>query len=238
MKANIYRGKHIKILVVDSDEADNTAISHLFIDEGFTVYSATDGPLALDIALRVKPDVVLLDIALPGMDGIEVCEEIRKKKHLGFAKIVFLTARAEDYNQIAGFEAGADDYIVKPVKPKVLLHRVNALLRRKTRLDSGELESNATNSLTIDFEKFAVFINGREVTLTKKEFELLHLLKNDRHKVFSRDEIYTKLWPERLKESNKRTIDVHVRKLRKKLGGAYIKTYRGLGYWYNDSGET
>lgn len=226
----LFGDRNYKALVVDDDEVASSVIAHYLTKEGLKVYFASNGFLAVEVALKIKPDIVLLDITIPGIDGIEVCEVLRKNQHLSHTKIIFITARIEDYSQIAGFEAGADDYIVKPVKPRILLYRINALMRRSVQEINSNFMEHDTATLSIDVEKFLVYVNGNEVVLTKKEFEILLLLKSNIRKVFSRDEIYAELWPLSSKESCKRNIDVHILKLRKKLGGNYIKTYKGLGY--------
>jgi two-component system alkaline phosphatase synthesis response regulator PhoP len=168
-----------------------------------------------------------MDVMMPQMDGITAVEEIRKLPSLDETLIVFLTARSEDYSQIAGFEAGADDYIAKPIKPKLLVSRISALLRRSTK--QGLKDIIKTKNLIINLEKFEALINGQEVILPKKEFKLLSLLASKPNKVFTRDEIFTKVWGDDVIVGD-RTIDVHVRKIREKIGDDFIKTVKGIGY--------
>jgi two-component system alkaline phosphatase synthesis response regulator PhoP len=213
-------------------------ISYNLEKEGFTVYTATNGREALKLAEKTQPHLILLDLMMPEMDGITTCEEIRKIASLQNTLVAFLTARGEDYSQIAGFEAGADDYITKPIRPKVLVSRVKALLKR---LSSGTIEVEAPVSentlsfgnLTIDKERYLVKIGNEEMVLPRKEFELLSLLVSKPGKVFTREEIYFSVWGENVVVGD-RTIDVHIRKLREKIGNDHIKTLKGIGYKFRD----
>jgi len=221
-----------KILLVD-DEADILEfLSYNLKKAGYTVLTASNGRDAIKLAKQFMPHLIILDVMMPEMDGIETCEEIRKQPLLTNTVIAFLTARSEDYSQIAGFEAGADDYIAKPIKPKVLLSRVSALLKRFGRSEDGESsEKNIIRmgDLAIDREKYTVSFHGKELPLPRKEFALLLLLISKPEKVFTRDEIYTSIWGDTIVVGD-RTIDVHVRKLREKIGEDYIRTVKGVGY--------
>lgn len=217
-----------KILIVD-DEADILDMIGFNLEaEGYEIETAKDGKEALRKAEKFIPDLILLDIMMPEMDGIETCVEIREREGLQNTLIAFLTARSEDYSQIAGFEAGADDYIAKPIKPKVLSSRVKALLRRP-RFQKGEEKMEEVAGVSVDKERFVVFKDGEEMQLPKKEFELLALLISRPGKVFGRDEILAGVWGEDVVVGD-RTIDVHIRKLREKLGNDRIKTVKGVGY--------
>lgn len=224
--------KEAKILLVD-DETDITEFIGFNLQaEGYLVEKAQTGEEAIEKAKSFIPDLIILDVMMPGMDGMETCEKLRKLPELNQPIIAFLTARGEDYSQIAGFDAGGDDYITKPVKPKVLVSRVKALLKRK----SGASTSNddADNILTagtisIDKERYVVINGSQELILPRKEFELLLLLASKPDKVFTRDEIYSRVWGEDIIVGD-RTIDVHIRKLREKLGNDHIRTLKGVGY--------
>lgn len=228
-----------RVLIVD-DEADILEfIRYNLKKEGYEVYTASDGLEALKVAAEVSPHLVLLDVMMPNMDGMETCRQLRKMPQTGDAVIAFLTARAEDYSQVAGFDAGADDYIAKPVRPNVLVSRIRALLKR---VDSGaaaalETQSEPDNrSLIIDRERYVVVKNGEEIVLPRKMFELLALLYSKPQKVFLRDEIFTAVWGDDV-VVGERTIDVHIRKLREKIGADYIVTVKGVGYKYQDAHE-
>lgn len=228
-----------RVLIVD-DEADILEfIRYNLKKEGYEVYTASDGLEALKVAAEVSPHLVLLDVMMPNMDGMETCRQLRKMPQTEDAVIAFLTARAEDYSQVAGFDAGADDYIAKPVRPNVLVSRIRALLKR---VDSGaaaalETQSEPDNrSLIIDRERYVVVKNGEEIVLPRKMFELLALLYSKPQKVFLRDEIFTAVWGDDV-VVGERTIDVHIRKLREKIGADYIVTVKGVGYKYQDAHE-
>ncbi len=221
-----------KILLVDDDKDIIEFMSYNLRNEGFIVVSSGNGRDAIEAAKKEKPHLILLDVMMPEMDGIETCQEIRELPGLEDTIIAFLTARGEDYSQIAGFEAGGDDYIVKPIKPKVLISRINALLKRykyKGKEIVPENLSSSFGNLVLDREKYLVMRDAEEINLPKKEFELLSLLISVPGKVFTREEIFSKVWGDDVIVGD-RTIDVHIRKLREKLGDHYIKTVKGVGY--------
>lgn len=216
------------LLLVDDEPDILEFVSYNLKKEGFNVLTASNGEEGLKIARKEKPQLILLDVMMPGMDGIETCDQIRKVPDLEDALIAFLTARGEDYSQVAGFDAGADDYITKPIKPKVLVSRIKALLRRYGQSSGGDnlLEFG---DLSIDIDKYQVNYKGDKLDLPRKEFELLTLLTSRPGKVFHRDEILDKIWGNEVVVGG-RTIDVHIRKLREKIGEEYIKTVKGVGY--------
>jgi two-component system alkaline phosphatase synthesis response regulator PhoP len=224
-----------KILLVDDESDIREFLSYNLSNEGFKIYSAENGKEAVKLSKEIKPHLVLLDVMMPEMDGIEACELIRNEPGLEHTLIAFLTARGEDYSQIAGFDAGGDDYITKPIKPKVLISRIKALLKRMKVSDSeSDKKSDSiilSGDLIIDKEKYVVVKNGKEIYLPRKEFELLSLLISKPEKVFSREEIFNRIWGANIVVGD-RTIDVHIRKLREKLGDKYIKTVKGIGYKY------
>jgi two-component system alkaline phosphatase synthesis response regulator PhoP len=219
-----------KILLVDDEPDILEFLSYNLKKEGYTVYTADNGKEAIKISKKSKPHLVVLDVMMPGMDGIETCREIRTLPEMKNSIIIFLTARGEDYSQIAGFDAGGDDYVHKPIKPRVLVSRVKALLRR---YKEEEQEQNVVDvkDFIIDKEKYVIIKDGEELTLPKKEFEILLLLTSKVNKVFSRDEIFAKVWGDDVIVGD-RTIDVHVRKIREKIGLKNIKTIKGVGYKY------
>lgn len=220
------------ILIIDDEEDIINLLSYNLEKEGFKVYSAMNGVEGIDMARKVHPSLIVLDVMMPEMDGIEVCETIRADPKISDTKICFLTARSEDYSQIAGLEAGADDYVAKPIKPKVLVSRIKAILRRST--SNGDTPKESTESgLIIDREKYTVTLNGEDIHLPKKEFELLALLASKPGKVFERDVILETVWGTEIVVGD-RTIDVHVRKLREKIGDEYIKTVKGVGYKFKN----
>lgn len=221
-----------KILVVDDEPDILELVQYNLEKEGFSVYTASNGREAIQMAIEVTPDLILLDVMMPEMDGMETCIEIRDNKRLDGTIIAFLTARGEDYSQIAGFEAGADDYITKPIKPRVLLSRIKALLRRGVKTSSSA-PIFETKSITIDRERYLVVKDGQDMNLPKKEFELLSLLVSQPGKVFTRSAILSKVWGNDVVVGD-RTIDVHIRKLREKLGEHNFKTVKGVGYKFNE----
>jgi two-component system alkaline phosphatase synthesis response regulator PhoP len=224
-----------KILLVDDEIDILEFISYNLEKEGYIVFTAQNGIEAIKQAEKHQPHLIILDVMMPEMDGVAACEEIRKIPALNNTVIAFLTARGEDYSQIAGFEAGADDYITKPVRPKVLVSRVKALLKRTGESTSGQIayaEDASTISignLVIDKERYLIRMDDNEMILPRKEFELLSLLVSKPGKVFTREEIYSTVWGENVVVGD-RTIDVHIRKLREKIGNDHIKTLKGIGY--------
>ncbi len=223
-----------KILLVDDEEDILVFLTHNLTKAGFKVTTASNGKDAIKLAKEIVPHLIILDVMMPQMDGIETCEELRKIPALNKSVIAFLTARSEDYSQIAGFEAGADDYISKPIKPKVLTSRVTALLKRFGFSEDGESTEPDTTIITlgdliIDKEKYTVTHKGKKLALPRKEFQLLLLLISKPEKVFTRDEIYNTIWGDTIVVGD-RTIDVHIRKLREKIGENYISTVKGVGY--------
>ena len=215
------------ILIID-DEADiRDILSYNLKKEGFTVYSAENGMSGIALAKKHNPDLILLDVMMPEMDGIEVCEHLKSEEVTKDILICFLTARNEDYSQIAGFEAGGDDYVSKPVKPRVLISRLKAILRRHTE-PAIKIEEKRKD-LIIDRDKYLVLKKDVEIHLPKKEFELLALLASEPGNVMDRDVILEKIWGSGIIVGD-RTIDVHIRKLREKIGEQYIKTVKGVGY--------
>ena len=226
-----------KILLVDDEPDILEFLSYNLKKEGFQVSTASNGLEAIEKAKKFHPHLIILDVMMPEMDGIETCEKIRSLPDFSNVLISFLTARGEDYSQIAGFDAGADDYINKPIKPKVFLSRVKALLKRSGRI-SGDDSNPSTSIITIgnisiDRERYLIIQNGREFSLPRKEFELLILLVSRPQKVFTRDEIYAAIWGEKIIVGD-RTIDVHIRKLREKIGERFIQTVKGVGYKFVD----
>ena len=222
--------KNIKILLVDDEKDILEIVSYNLISEGYSVFTSSNGEEALKKAKKEKPHLIILDVMMPEMDGIEACEKIRKIPELENTLITFLTARGEDYSKVAGFEAGADDYITKPIKPKVLVSKVNSLLRRlKTQSDSISDTTIVVDGLTIDSEAYKINYNGLDMALPKKQFELLNLLVSKPGKVFRREVILEKIWGKEVVVGG-RTIDVHIRKLREKLGDSKFKTIKGVGY--------
>ncbi len=221
-----------KILLVDDEPDILEYLEYNLKKEGYQVFSTNNGREAISIAEREQPHLVILDVMMPYMDGIETCEEMRKNEHLKNSLIVFFTARGEDYSQVAGYDAGADDYITKPIKPKVLKSKVKALLKRYSMAEEAQDNVNQrleVGDLIIDRERFVVIHDGEELVLPKKEFELLILLASKPEKVFTRQEIYNTVWGNKF-VVGERTIDVHIRKLREKLGENMIKTVKGVGY--------
>ncbi|MFZ9586395.1 MAG: response regulator transcription factor [Crocinitomicaceae bacterium] len=216
------------ILIVDDEPDILEFLSYNIRKEGYKVYVASNGQEALRIVQQINPSLILLDVMMPIMDGIETCQIIRKDLNLNQPIIAFLTARTEDYAQIAGFEAGADDYINKPIRPRLLLSKIESLLRRIKSTDQI-----ANSSILIDRDRFVIELNGETLVLPKKEFELLELLASRPGKVFNRDQILAVVWGNET-VVGERTIDVHIRKLREKLGDDYIRTIKGVGYTFKD----
>jgi len=224
------------ILLVDDEKDIVEFLSYNLKKEGYKVYTATSGIEALMIAAKKKPHLIVLDIMMPEMDGIETCAELRKQPLLQNSIIIFLTARNEDYSQIAGLDAGADDYISKPVKPKVFISKVKSLLRRFNVEDSPSQTDRllaTSTGIQIDAERYVILIHGKEMTLPKKEFELLLLLMSKPNKVFTREEIFSHIWGNSV-IVGERTIDVHIRKIRERLNIDNIKTIKGVGYKFEE----
>jgi len=227
-----------KILLVDDEPDILELLTYNLEKEGFEVHVASNGREGMEVARRVVPDLILLDVMMPEMDGMETCLQIREEPRLSSAVVAFLTARGEDYSQIAGFDAGADDYIQKPIKPRVLVSRVKALLRRAD-ANAAEIEESP-KGIFIDKDRYIVMKDGEEMTLPKKEFELLGLLASQPGRVFTREQILSNVWGNDVVVGD-RTIDVHIRKLREKLGDNHFKTVKGVGYKFepetSDSAE-
>lgn len=215
-----------KVLIVDDEPDILHLLAYNFEKEGYKVYESSTGRDGLTTALKVVPDVIFLDVMLPDIDGIEVCELIRKHPTLNNTYIIFLSARGEDYSQVAGYRAGGDDYIVKPVRMRVLMHKVKALLERNVDNSTGK----SKESVMINPERYSIQKDGKESIIPKKEFELLSFLMSTPDKVFRREEILASVWGD--SKISDRTIDVHVRKLREKFGSSIIRTVKGVGYRY------
>ncbi len=220
--------KDIKILLVDDEQDILEIVGYNLSQEGYQVITATNGKEAVSKAKKEIPHLIIMDVMMPEMDGMEACEHIRKIPELTNVIITFLTARSEDYSQVAGFEAGADDYISKPIKPKVLVSKVKALLRR---LKDEEVQGDVLNvgGIEVNREEYKIVQNGTEIVLPRKEFELFYLLASKPGKVFKREEILDKVWGNEVVVGG-RTIDVHIRKLREKIGDDVFKTIKGVGY--------
>jgi two-component system alkaline phosphatase synthesis response regulator PhoP len=221
--------KDIKILLVDDEPDILEIISYNLSAEGYEVYTAKNGADGVAKAKKKQPHLIILDVMMPEMDGIEACETLRATPGLENTIITFLTARGEDYSQMAGFDAGADDYITKPIKPKVLVSKVKALLRR-LKEDKNDVEDIVSvGNIVINREEYKIINNGVELILPRKEFELLSLLTSKPNKVFKREVILDKVWGNEVVVGG-RTIDVHIRKLREKIGENHFKTVKGVGY--------
>jgi two-component system alkaline phosphatase synthesis response regulator PhoP len=220
--------KNITILIVDDEPDILEILGYNLSNEGYNIETAENGVKAVKVAKKIKPQLIILDVMMPEMDGIETCEQIRKIKSLEDTVIAFLTARGEDYSMVAGFEAGADDYITKPIKPKVLVSKVKSLLRR-FRSDKKEKQIYKVGNITINKDEYKVIKDKKEMPLPRKEFELLSLLTSEPGKVFKREDILDNVWGNDVVVGG-RTIDVHIRKLREKLGDKSFKTIKGVGY--------
>ncbi len=218
-----------KVLLVDDEQDILDFLKYNLEKEGFEVYTANNGRDAVAIATEKRPDLIVLDVMMPGMDGIETCRAIRLIENLNHTVIAFLTARNEDYSQIAGFDVGADDYITKPIKPRVLISRIKALLRRGAAANTTFNDIIDIGNLRIERPKHMVIKDGIEIVFAKKEFKLLMLLVSAPGKVFHREFIMEHVWGNEIVVGD-RTIDVHIRKLREKLGDDYVKTIKGIGY--------
>jgi len=220
------------ILLVDDEPDIIEFLQYNLKKEGYKVFTATNGEEGVKMTQQMNPSLILMDIMMPKMYGIEACQVIRRDLNITQPIIAFLTSRSEDYSQIAGFEAGADDYITKPVRPRLLISKVESLLRRLDRPFSIT-DTNSNKNIRIDREKFMVDINGRSLLLPKKEFELLELLASRPGKVYTREQILSIVWGNET-IVGERTIDVHIRKLREKLGDDYIRTIKGVGYTFSE----
>ena len=220
--------KNTKILLVDDEPDILEIIGYNLAQEEYQIFTASNGKEAIAVAKKVVPDLIIMDVMMPEMDGMEACENIRKIPELSNVLITFLTARSEDYSQVAGFDAGADDYITKPIKPKLLVSKVKALLRR---LKDKEQNSDTLNvgGIEINREEYKIVKDNIEIVLPRKEFELFYLLASKPGKVFKRDEILDRVWGNEVVVGG-RTIDVHIRKLREKIGEELFKTIKGVGY--------
>jgi|TARA_B110000858_G_scaffold32803_1_gene36407 two-component system alkaline phosphatase synthesis response regulator PhoP len=217
------------ILLVDDDPDIREIISFNLRKEGYNVEIAKDGVQGVEMCKKYKPDIVLMDVMMPKMDGMEACEAIRANLETKDTLIAFLSARGEDYSQLAGFDAGGDDYIAKPIRPKILISRIKALLRRNNNTQDNNTQLFELGDLKIDLEQYQVLKSGIPIEMPRKEFELLYLLASKPGKVFSRDSIMDKVWGTEVIVGG-RTIDVHIRKIREKIGNEYIKTVKGVGY--------
>jgi two-component system alkaline phosphatase synthesis response regulator PhoP len=220
------------LLLVDDEQDILDFLSYNLKKEGFKVFTATNGEEAVKMVQQVNPSLIVMDIMMPKMDGIEACQIIRKDLNITQPIIAFLTSRSEDYSQIAGFEAGADDYINKPIRPRLLISKVESLLRRLER--PVNIGNSLSNSLKIDRDKFMIELNHEKIILPKKEFELLELLASRPGKVYNREQILSIVWGNET-IVGERTIDVHIRKLREKLGDEYIRTIKGVGYTFSEA---
>ena len=220
------------ILLIDDEQDILEFLSYNLKKEGYKVYTASNGEEGVKIVQKISPSLILLDVMMPVLDGIETCQMIRKDLNITQPIIAFLTSRAEDYSQIAGFEAGADDYITKPVRPRLLVSKVESLLRRLEKPIAEDISTPSTK-IKIDRDRFLVEVNDIVLILPKKEFELLELLAGRPGKVFNREQILSIVWGNET-IVGERTIDVHIRKLREKLGDSYIRTIKGVGYTFSE----
>jgi two-component system alkaline phosphatase synthesis response regulator PhoP len=225
--------KEIKILLVDDEQDILEIVGYNLSQEGYKIVTASNGREAIAVAKKELPNLIIMDVMMPEMDGMEACEAIRKIPELNNVIITFLTARSEDYSQVAGFEVGADDYIAKPIKPKLLVSKVKALLRRLKNDVSETTENLVLGNITINREEYKIIIDDKEISLPRKEFELFYLLASKPGKVFKREEILDKVWGNEVIVGG-RTIDVHIRKLREKIGEDLFKTIKGVGYKFEN----
>lgn len=221
-----------KILIVDDEPDIRELIEYNLKKEGYLVYTASNGQEGINEAKRVHPDLIILDVMMPKMDGIEACRIMRSMNEFKSTFMVFLTARSEEYSEIAGFNVGADDYIAKPIKTRALVSRINAILRRNSQSEEVIENKIEIGDLVIDRETYLVYQRGERVSLAKKEFELLYLLASKPGKVYTREVILKNIWEDSVVVTN-RTIDVHIRKVREKLGENYISTVKGVGYKFD-----
>ena len=219
----------IKILCVDDEPDILEILKYNLSNEGYNVSTAADGKSAIKIAYNISPNLIIMDVMMPKMDGIEACEKLRSDEKFNDTIIMFLTARGEDYSHVAAYDAGADDYVTKPVKPKVLVSKVKGLLRRLEKVIAKDINEIVFDDIKIDREKYKVYISNNVLNLPRKEFELLYLLASKPDKVFKREKIMETVWGSEVVVGD-RTIDVHIRKLREKVGDKYFKTIKGVGY--------
>ena len=220
-----------KVLVVDDEEPILELLKYNLEKEGYSVETANDGLKAVEMAKKFHPDLVLLDIMMPVMDGVEACRRIREIPEVRKTFVIFLTARSEEYSEVAAFDVGADDYITKPIKPRALISRIQAMFRRDPKLNPPA-DHIAVDGLRIDRTSYTVTVNGKEISLPKKEFELLYFLAQSPNKVFTRDELLQHIWGSDVYVVA-RTVDVHIRKVREKIGEDYITTVKGVGYKFS-----
>ncbi len=225
--------KEIKILLVDDEQDILEIVGYNLSQEGYKIVTASNGKEAIAVAKKELPHLIIMDVMMPEMDGMEACEAIRKLPELNNVIITFLTARSEDYSQVAGFDVGADDYIAKPIKPKLLVSKVKALLRRLKDVETISSENLTLGNIVINREEYKIIIDDREFSLPRKEFELFYLLASKPGKVFKREEILDKVWGNEVIVGG-RTIDVHIRKLREKIGEELFKTIKGVGYKFEN----
>ena len=219
----------IKILCVDDEPDILEILKYNLSNEGYNVSTAADGKSAIEIAYNISPNLIIMDVMMPNMDGIEACEKLRSDEKFNDTIIMFLTARGEDYSHVAAYDAGADDYVTKPVKPKVLVSKVKGLLRRLKKVIAKDVNEIVFDDIKIDREKYKVYISDKVLNLPRKEFELLYLLASKPDKVYKREKIMETVWGSEVVVGD-RTIDVHIRKLREKVGDKYFKTVKGVGY--------
>ena len=219
----------IKILCVDDEPDILEILKYNLSNEGYNVSTAADGKSAIKLAYNIGPNLIIMDIMMPRMDGIEACEKLRSDEKFNDTIIMFLTARGEDYSHVAAYDAGADDYVTKPVKPKVLVSKVKGLLRRLKKVIAKDINEIVFDDIKIDREKYKVYISNNVLNLPRKEFELLYLLASKPDKVYKREKIMETVWGSEVVVGD-RTIDVHIRKLREKIGDKYFKTIKGVGY--------
>ena len=219
----------IKILCVDDEPDILEILKYNLSNEGYNVSTAADGKSAIEMAYNISPSLIIMDVMMPNMDGIEACEKLRSDAKFNDTIIMFLTARGEDYSHVAAYDAGADDYITKPVKPKVLVSKVKGLLRRLKKVIDKDINEIIFDDIKIDREKYKVYISDNVLNLPRKEFELLYLLASKPDKVYKREKIMESVWGSEVVVGD-RTIDVHIRKLREKVGDKYFKTVKGVGY--------
>ena len=219
----------IKILCVDDEPDILEILKYNLSNEGYNVSTASDGKSAIEMAYNISPNLIIMDVMMPSMDGIEACEKLRSDEKFNDTIIMFLTARGEDYSHVAAYDAGADDYVTKPVKPKVLVSKVKGLLRRLKKVIAQDINEIVFDDIKIDREKYKVYISNNVLNLPRKEFELLYLLASKPDKVYKREKIMETVWGSEVVVGD-RTIDVHIRKLREKVGDKYFKTVKGVGY--------